>query len=175
MPYDAENALLKRLTKLITRYDLHSGDPIEPVNPFDLVENYQVDYQSLPEHVLGISVQVMEGRRAHAAITLNAELQADTESRYRRYACTHEFAHIFCRDQGDLFVMWRGGVEGKGFDRYVKTLQEAQCDRVSAFILVRMEALRNLAFEETNYIARLIDVPPQLVELRWGIWRKYGR
>jgi hypothetical protein len=44
-----------------------------------------------------------------------------------------------------------------------------------AFFSVPQVTMIELWRESTDYVAGLLDVPPYLVELRWDIWRKFGR
>lgn len=165
--------LLKSLDAVIAEHGLHSGDPRVPVCPDVLLEAAIVGYCELPEPVLAISVQ-WDG---DAGITLNSDLREPAQSAQKRHATAHEFGHIFLRHRG-YYTLYRDGGECAGrdnFGRYLLRYQERECEIVSAYVLVRREALRLLEGQEAAYVARVLDVPRHLVDLRWNTLGKFGQ
>ena len=79
-----------------------------------------------------------------------------------------------------LMRMRRGGgwaLQGT-FAKWVEGVQERQCDYVAAYLLMPLEALQEMeGIEgmEAGYVARVLEVPEEMVRLRWEIWRKLDR
>lgn len=113
--------------------------------------------------------------REFVGITYNTTLRELEASAIRRHARAHEYGHVLCDHKGDLFVRWRAQREPGGFDRWLDRVQERQCEHVAAYLLVPLKALEGMAGLQKSHIARVLDVPEHLVELRWEIWRKWGQ
>ncbi len=108
---------------------------------------------------------------------LNDWLDAVEASAHRRHARAHELGHMVARHCGDKFVMWseNAGAQCAGLDKYTHDKQEHQCECIAALLLVPLWMLRELEGYDTGYVARLLDVPPHLVALRWAIFKRYAR
>jgi len=166
--------LLNRLDRLIARHNLHGG-AVTPVDLGRVVEAFTVGYRPFPPAVAALTMQWKSGDLEFARIAYNTSLREPSQAARKRHADAHEYAHIVCKHRGDLFVMWRAGDTPGAFAEYVDRCQEQQCERVAAYLLVPVSALRELAGMDTEYIAQVLEVPEHLVKLRWQIWRKFGR
>ncbi len=57
------------------------------------------------------------------------------------------------------------------FAELVERVQDRQCDYAAAYLLVPLRALGEMEGMEVGYVARVLDVPEEMVRLRWEIWR----
>jgi hypothetical protein len=171
---NAVEELLNSLDHVITQLDLDTGDVREPVTVGRLLEAAETCFAGLPSQVLGISTQ-WNGR---AGISFNEELREPGRTHDYRYTCAHEFGHLHQRHCGQFVLFSTEGEDPSKYDKagghYRKWL-ERQADYAAAYLLVRRSSLEALRDQEPTYIASLLDVPVYLVELRWHIWRKFGR
>lgn len=166
------NALtLNRLDKLIDWIGLHRGEP--PVQLCSLLENFAVGYSALPERVEAITVRRAEQR--YIGMRFNHELADWGATARKRHAEAHELAHVLLRHRGDFWIMYRAGGRPGPFDAFLDNIQERQCDLVAAYLLVPLAVLFECRGLSATEIAVRCDVPVLLVELRWIIWRKFGR
>lgn len=136
-----------------------------------LLEEAVISFQWLPSPVLGISTQ-WDGE---AGITFNQELKEAGRSSDLRYGEGHEFGHIFRKHRGQ-FIVWKDG--SASYDRKVDRKagwEEREADLAAAYGLVPLSALREMRDLDAGQIAAFLDVPRHLVELRYEIWRKYGK
>lgn len=140
-----------------------------------VTEAYSAGYAPLPANIQAVTMRWQSQGARFERILYDASLRKLSLSAQRRHVAAHELAHIICSHTGDLLVMWRHGQAPTRFERHLDDCQERQCDHVAAYLLVPLSALRDLAGEEPGYIARVLDVPVELVGLRWEIYRKYGR
>jgi hypothetical protein len=175
VPRVLDRDLLDRLDKLIEKYRLHSGGILQPVSMDRVLEAFTVEYRQMPPAVYAMTVRWVNYQREFVGITYNSKLKEPEASALKRHVSAHEYGHVVCSHKGDLFVMWRSEREPGGFDHWLDRVQERQCEHVAAYLLVPLKALEELAGMEKSHIARVLDVPEHLVELRWGIWRKWGR
>ena len=166
--------LLDRLDALAHSYELHCGPVDEPVNIWPALEKFTTAYLALPDPVRAMTLRWQRAGHRYVDITYNTGLREPERSAEKRYAAAHEFAHIFCRHRGDLFIMGRRH-ESSSFERFVDDIQERQCEYVAAYLLVPMAALYAMRGQSTADIAVVLDVPVHLVEVRWAIWRRLSR
>lgn len=168
---------MDRADRLIAKYHLHDGDALVPVNMDGVIEAIHAEwcYTRMSPMVYARTSRWREGREKFTDINYSSRLSAPAMSAIKRHATAHEFAHIFCRHCGDYFIMWRRGIECRGFEKWADNKQEAQCEVLSSYFLVRMEALFEIGNEGSRYVALVLDVPAHLVEIRWAIWRRFGR
>ena len=122
--------ILRKADLLITRYQLHAGDPCQPVAVDALVERYTRNYWDFQDQIEALTVHFWDKRKRYTDIVYNSELFDLTESARKRHATVHEFAHIFLRHDGELFVMGRERSDCQGLEWYVATGQEAECERL---------------------------------------------
>jgi hypothetical protein len=169
--------LLIKLDRLISRYKLHEADVYEPVDLGPLLESFNSLWQPLPHGVQAYTARWAGRRRRHVEMVYSHRLRAPDSTAEKRHAQAHELAHILCDHSGDVFVMRppTGDREQGRFDKWVNSRQENQCEAVAAYLLVRWQALLVMREQTNSYIATTIDVPVELVDLRWAIWRKFGR
>lgn len=140
-----------------------------------LTEAYSAGYALLPTNIQAVTMRWQAQGARFERILYDASLRKLSLSAQRRHVAAHELAHIICSHAGDLLVMWRRGQAPTRFDLHLDDCQERQCDHVAAYLLVPLGALHALAGEEPGYIARVLDVPVELVNLRWEIYRKFRR
>jgi hypothetical protein len=167
-----DEQLLARLDRIIKKHHLHTSYPVDLDS---VLEAYHVEFHPLPEAIDGVAIRWRKYGRQFGQITLNPQLKEPENSARLREAQTHEYTHLYCKHSGDLFILWRPGSQMERFTRYLNEYQERQCRYVSAYLLVPIQALRDMAGMEPWYIARHLDVPEELVHLRWEIYQKYGR
>lgn len=167
--------ILRKADLLIAKYQLHSGDPCQPVVVDALVECYTRNYWDFQDKVEAVTLHFWDKRKRYTDIVYSAELFDLSASARKRHATVHEFAHIFLKHDGELFIMGRLLNECHGLDWYVATGQEVECERLSAYILVQLRSLLQMHGMGAEYVARQLDVPSHLVELRYEVWRKFGK
>jgi hypothetical protein len=170
--------VLDRLDRLIDRYALHKRGGSEPVSLVPLMEAFSAGYRSLPDEVEAVVVRWRYEGQKFVRVAYHHELREHTETARKRHAEAHEYAHIVCRHRGDMFVMWKAGEDEEEvdpFERHISRCQEGECDLVAAYLLVPLVAIWEHQGMEAGYIARVLDVPANLVELRYAIWRRHGR
>lgn len=46
---------------------------------------------------------------------------------------------------------------------------------MAAYLLVPLQSLREMEGMEVGYVARVLDVPAEMVRLRWEVWKKRDR
>lgn len=178
MPSVVNLGLLTRAEQKIKKHDLHSLGlhpvPYDPV--LEEVRRLRQFYVPYPPVVQATLSQWKSRRQTLRVIAYNEHLKEPSESAMKRAAAFHEYCHIFCRHRGEFFAMlWQAGEPPAAFDLYLDDLQERQCQHMSAFFAVPQIAMIELWRESREYVAGLLDVPHYLVELRWEIWRKFGR
>jgi Zn-dependent peptidase ImmA (M78 family) len=168
--------LLDSLDELICHYGLHVGAVDLPVSVASLLEAVSSGYCAFPEKLQAVTMRwnAEDDGALLTDIAYNVNLREFEASAQRRYVEAHEFAHLFCKHRGNFFVLWRRR-EIEPFAAFLDDQQERQCDSVASYILVRLAALREFRSMSSHEIALMLDVPVELVELRWSIWRKYGR
>jgi hypothetical protein len=153
--------------------------PTEPVDPRPLLRDIPVLAQLLQPPVVAYTVawQPITRRRRLVAVGYTRELHEPTESARLRHALAHEFGHVFERHDGDIFYLYRDGYDYRcwGLDECVMSFQDRQCEAIAAFVLIPAEALKEYGPEGSEYLARMMDVPPHLVELRWQIWGRFHK
>jgi hypothetical protein len=169
------SSLLDRLDGLIRKYELHDSGLAAPVSIDRLLEDYDASYKALPYYVDAVTFRWRRQGEELVAFTYNERLLELSQSARKRHAQAHEFAHEFCKHRGNVFIMWGAGTECVGLEGYINNKQEHQCECIAAYLLVPMRAFRELRDCEAEQVARLLDVPARLVELRWAIWLKFGR
>lgn len=164
------------LDRVISRQQLHLGDPRDPVIPSVLLKDVSWYYGLTARHMLAVTQRWKAVGRRFIDVALNVALDEPEWTAERRHAVVHEWAHIFCKHRGDMFILWqKEGSIVDDFDWFINNAQERQCEYVSAYILVRDAALKAMHGETNAYIAQQIDVPVHLVELRWWIRGRFGR
>jgi hypothetical protein len=166
--------VLDRLDRLIKKHKLH-GRGAEPVDLSPLLEEFKTTYSDLPPDVEAALVRWRAHGHTFTRLLYHPDLRDPGHTARRRYAGAHELAHAICEHRGDLYMIWRAGDHPNDADLYIDRCQEQECDRVAAYLLIPMEALREMAGMDANYIAGVLDVPAHLVPLRWELWRKWGR
>jgi hypothetical protein len=172
-----EIGVLDRLDRLIRKHRLHAR-PCEPVDLRPLLEEFSAGYRDLPWGIEALMVRWLSGGHDFVRVVYHPALSEPGASARKRYADAHEYAHIICRHRGSMFVVWqsRGStVAPLAFDRDIERCHEAECDRVSAYLLVPLPALKEMADLDPGEIARTLDIPRHLVDLRWQIYGKYRR
>jgi hypothetical protein len=170
MPNGLER-ILDELDIFIDAYDLHAGDPTAPVRVDALLEPAIVNRLFLPDPCSAISVLL----GGDASITFNRHLLDPSRSADERHAKAHEFGHIVRRHRG-YQVMWRASwTRGDPFERYLHSREERECEVIASYLLVSFAALHTLRDQDIGYIASMLDVPEQLVQLRLEIKGKYRR
>lgn len=171
--------VLDRLDVLIEKHGLHAGGGGEPVDVGPLVGTYFAGYRELPDEVEALVVRWKEEGHGFVRIAYHVGLREETATARKRHAEAHEYAHVICRHRGTEFLMRRGVPPemraAEPFEAHLDRCREGECDMVAAYLLVPREALWEHRGMETSYIARVLDVPVRLMELRWVIWRKWGR
>jgi Zn-dependent peptidase ImmA (M78 family) len=175
VPRSLDRTILRKADLLIARHGLHLGDPCQPVDVECLVEQYTRNYWTFRDQVEAVALRFQVKERTYTDIVYNVDLFELSESARKRHATVHEFAHLFLKHEGDIFVMQRGAAECRGLEWYVMTGQEAECERLSAYILTPLRALYQLHGMGADYIARTLDVPRHLVDLRFEVWRRFGK
>jgi hypothetical protein len=165
---------LNRADRIIRKFDLHSGPDIELRA---VIEHFAsvYTYVPMPALVVAITARWKGERRHYIRMRFNDELREPTESARDRHAQAHELAHVILRHRGDFWVMWEAGGPCPGFWADLESLQERQCEYLAAYLLIPLRDLVALKNETQWYIARTLDVPEHLVELRWVIFRKFGK
>jgi hypothetical protein len=175
VPRVLDRGLLNRLDNLIEKYRLHGGGILHPVNMEHVLEAFTVEYRQMPPAVHAMTVRWVNYEREFVGITYNVGLKEPEQSALKRHVSAHEYGHVACSHRGDLFVMWRSQKEPGRFDHWLDRVQERQCELVAAYLLVPLKALKEMEGMERGYVARVLDVPEHLVEMRWDIWKKWGR
>lgn len=175
MPSAVNLGLLNRLDREIAKKKLHQGDTLDPIYVFPLIQDLDWWYGLQADKARAVTQRWKQGRERFTDIGFDLALKEPELSAEHRRAIVHEWAHVFCKHRGDFFILWEDGEGPEGFDRFVDDIQERQCDYVSAYILIKRSALIELKDRPGEEIARILDVPEHLVELRWYIWRKHGR
>jgi hypothetical protein len=166
--------VLDRLDRLIEKHNLHAAGA-EPVDLSPLLDAFKIRYGDLPPEVEAAFMRWRAHGRTFSYILYHSDLGEPKHSARKRYAGAHELAHAICEHRGDLYVLWQAGERPGEFSRHLDRCREMECDRVAAYLLVPMRALRELANMDAEYVAAVLDVPPQLIGLRWELWRKWGR
>jgi hypothetical protein len=169
--------VLRSLDALVKRHSLHHPKG-EPVSLLPVIEEYQAGYKTLPHQVLAVTGVWQQGNKRMARIAYDHALREITASARKRHADAHEFAHILLRHEGTEFILWDRTSkvdQCNGFSNYVLSKEESECESVAAFLLVPLLALVEWRHMNSWWIARRLDVPEHLVDLRWTIWRKFGR
>ena len=167
-----------RCDDLITRLMLHGGR-LEPVSIEPILEECKVYYQQMPENVQSFSWRWSRYEKEWPCIALDAGLREPTASMWKRYAVTHEFAHLFRRDPGSLHTIYQHQMlmvaKQRDFNGFLHTCAERDCDYVSAYLLISGSNLRLLKDEDRWYISRTLDVPEHLVDLRRRIFERLAK
>jgi hypothetical protein len=149
---------------------------MHPVTYQPFLEEVDRFYAPFPPTVDALLQRWETQEEKFRVLLINEILQEPSESARLRDAIVHEFCHLFCRHRGDFFFkIWQADEKLSLFDLHMERLQERQCAQLTAFFLVPRVALVEARREGTGYVAGALDVPPYLIELRWDIWRKYGR
>lgn len=161
--------MLTGADRLIRSADLHAGEP--PVAVAPLLDSYCVRWALTPPSVEAVTVR----DREYVGMRFNTDLQEPQASARRRHAQAHELSHVLLKHRGDLWIMWRRDSEPDPFVEDLDGIQERQCELLSAYLLIPLQSLYNLRHESREFVAAALDVPPPLVELRWAIWRKFGK
>lgn len=175
MPNAINLALLNRADRLIASEQLHAGDVRDPVAPTALLKHVTYWYGLVSNSVLASTSQWRCRPDRFADIAFNVLLAEPEWSPYNRHAIAHEFAHIFCRHRGDLFILWRNGYGPDPFERFIDDTQERQCEYMASYFLIQRRALLDLHNASNQEIAQIVDVPERLVPLRWYIWDRFQR
>jgi uncharacterized protein DUF955 len=177
VPHVVDVKLLNRLDRLIARHKLHAGDPCQPVYVETLLDREPVTtyFGALSRKVQAYTTRWQRGVEKFTDITLSIKLREPSKTAIRRHAFAHEYAHVICKHQGDYFIMWEAQRGVDAMECLLHDTQEKQCEYVAAYLLVPRLSLFQLANEDAWYIARVLDVPLHLVELRWEVYRKFGR
>jgi len=173
--------VLDRCDRLIRRYRLHGNKMVGPVGVQGLLEAYGGAYRygELPEGVQGFLMRWDNKGTKFVLMLLDERLQEIEEAAQRRYVIAHEMAHKLLGHAGvDLELMrTRGGgwALQTAFGEWVEGVQERECDYVAAYLLVPLRALREMEGMEDWYVASALDVPVEMVRLRWEIWTRWDR
>jgi IrrE N-terminal-like domain len=166
--------VLDRLDRLIEKHNLHASGA-EPVDLSPLLEAFKIGYRDLPPGVEAALVRWRAHGRTFSYIVYHPDLKEPSHTARKRYAGAHELAHAICEHRGDLYMLWRAGERPGDFSRHLDRCRELECDRVAAYLLVPIGALREMVNMDVQYISGLFDVPAHLVGLRWEVWRRWGR
>jgi hypothetical protein len=166
--------ILDRLDWLIEKHNLHARGA-EPVDPSPLLEEFKTSYSDLPPDVEAALVRWRAHGHTFTLLLYHPDLREPNHTARKRYAGAHELAHDICEHRGDLYMIWRAGDRPDERDLYLDRCRELECDRVAAYLLVPMGALREMVGMDAGYIAGVLDVPTHLVPLRWELWSKWGR
>ncbi|MFL5735362.1 MAG: ImmA/IrrE family metallo-endopeptidase [Chloroflexia bacterium] len=166
--------VLDRLDRLIEKHRLHASGA-EPVDLSPLLDAFKIRYLDLPPDVEAALVRWRAHGKTFTRLLYQPDLREPAQSARKRYAGAHELAHAICDHRGDLYVMWRAGEPPGDFDSHLDRCRERECDRVAAYLLVPMPALRELANMDVEYIAAVLDVPAHLIPLRWEVWQRSAR
>jgi hypothetical protein len=169
------NTVVDEIRSKVEEKHLHSS-PVEPV-PIDLaLEDFWCGFDRLPRGVQAMTYWWR--RRSDEAefvrITLDQSLVRPSASALRRYASAHEWGHILCGHPGYFWAMWKEGARELSYLPPRDPRLERECDWVSAYALVPVESFVALHGEPRVEIARRLDVPPRLVDLRWDLFRRGG-
>jgi Zn-dependent peptidase ImmA (M78 family) len=147
--------------------------------PLTLLDAARLSQDVLPRGVDSFLMRWRWAGREFVVMMLDERLREIEQSARRRYVVAHELAHLICGHQGSEWVLRR--VRGEqwavqlGFGEWLDGKQERESDVVAAYLLVPMRALREMEGMESGYMARMLDVPERVVELRWEIWSKRSR
>lgn len=176
MPNAIDLARLLSLKRKIAKDQLHIGDPLEPVAPLALLKDVTWYYGLTGANTLAVTQRWKTAGKSYTDVAFNGILVEPEWTAAYRHAVVHEWAHLFCKHRGDLFILWQRERDAAvhDFDCFINDYQERQCEYVAAFVLVRAEALKMLHGETNSYVARVLDVPVHLVELRWWLLSRFG-
>jgi hypothetical protein len=176
-----DERVLDRCDEVVRRARLHGGGIVEPVSAEALLEVFgeRYLYEALPRGVEGALLR-WPGRPPYVVMLLEERLRELEQSARRRYVIAHEMAHLLLGHAGSEVVLKRmrrsGGWALQGtFAEWTEGVQERECDFVAAYLLVSSDALHEMEGLEAGYMARILDVPEELVRLRWEIWSKWQR
>ena len=172
---------LDRCDRLIKRYRLHGGKMVGPVSVDRLLEAYggAYGYGEMPDGVEGFLMRWDGKGGQFVVMMLHDRLHEIEESAQRRYVIAHEMAHKIMGHIGvDLELRkTKGGgwALQTAFGDWIEGRQERECDYVAAYLLVPLGAIKEMAGMEAGYVARMLDVPEELVGMRWEIRKERGR
>lgn len=175
MPSVIDLQRINSLNRIIAREGLHRGDPRDPVIPSSLLRDVSWYYGLVGRDMLAVTQRWRRGRSRYTDVAFNGLLGEPEWSAENRRAVVHEWAHIFCKHRGDMFILWQEGRDVDPLDCFLDNYQERQCEYIAAYMLVRHDALLAMHGEASGYIARQIDVPVHLIELRWWVLSKFGK
>ncbi len=167
---------LNRLRRQITEAGVHDR-PLEPVNPRLLLRDIPIIRTFLPEEINAFYESWYHRWRQLHAIGYRYSLDEHTESASLRHALAHEFGHFFFMHEGDIIYLYREGYRWRDWalGETVMSFQDRQSEAVASYVLIPPEALMEHGKEGPWYLARSMDVPQHLVEIRWQIWGRHHR
>lgn len=165
---------LDEADKRIRRHKLHQrvGEP-KPVD--SLLEAYRVACEDLEYGIQAITVRWRRYRQQFIHITYHAGLDDPSVSALRRKVLAHELGHVICQHRGDMWILWSEDTPAGAFHHELNRVQERECNSLASYLLISLADLESLRCMEPWYIARRLDVPEDLVALRWEIWHKFSR
>lgn len=174
--------MLDELDRLIKRYNLHPrGGLLQPVSLERLLEAYRLEYWVMPEKVQGMRVPMKwRGSRETVEIAISDKLSDECEAANRRATILHEIGHDICKHKNGTFMLYDLESESDGevsrFDKWLDAHQEKEASQVGAYLGVPAEAVRSAgAGMEMWYIGGMIDLPEDMVKLRWKMMEKLRR
>lgn len=170
----AMETLLDKLDALIEERKLHGGDVRTPVCFTGLLDFAVVWHVDMPDPIFGISQFYEE----EAGVTVNTLLEEPERIADLRLVHGHECGHYIAGHKG-IFAVWTTeGKEAVLLNRGHGGWQEREADVAAAYLFVSRGAVKEMLegeSQETSYVARILEVPEYLVELRCKIRDRYGR
>lgn len=160
---------------MIAKYKLHLGDCWEPIYILALFEVFAFGYQQLGRRLEAQTLRWRDHHRHYIGFLVHSELKRVSKSARRRYVLAHELAHALCKHEGAYFYLWKADGKHTSGCQHDDSPEERQCDLVAAYLLIRLDALLQLAEEGDEFTARVLDIPEFLVPLRWEIYKQLGR
>ncbi|MDQ6693790.1 MAG: ImmA/IrrE family metallo-endopeptidase [Chloroflexota bacterium] len=148
--------LLDSIEFLINKYRLHMRMPVD-IGP--LLERFSVSKLNFTPTTLGMALV----RPKQMYIGINKNL----EPTWQRMALAHEAGHIIANQPHSLFVC-------KTSD-WAKERDEREAQIIAACLLVPLKVIKD-DYQVTTapQLAKLLRVPPDLVDLRWSFARVHG-
>lgn len=142
---------------LIQLYDLHR-QPHHPVDISPLLAKFDLRFLDLPPTTFGFALALQH----KIIIALNDRLSTELT----RAVAMHEVGHIACFHPNQLHALQQG--------QWVNNQLETEATAVAAYTLLPQLAVRGEVATTVEKIAAHYLVPPELVIIRWALFKRAG-
>lgn len=166
-------AKLNQADRIIKKWGLHEGPPPVDVSPLFDCFTAQWMFDSLETGYMGFMTRRKGKFRHYIRMGLSVDLREPEQTARKRDTQGHEISHAVLMHRGDLHL-WRAGYLSSNIE-HMEKCKERACKVLTSYFLIPRPYLEANKSEEPWKLAVELDVPEDLVGLRWEIWGKFGR